>query len=132
MIKAHWDKDTGIVTGYSIVGLAEADYIETEIAEEEIYNYKVVAGKLVPRTEKDLLSEAKARSGQRLRAARNNELRDTDYLMVSDFPLTENERIDLLGYRKSLRDMTNNEVWETVGLPDVPETVSKYKGDKRR
>ena len=46
-----------------------------------------------------------AARARRLREARNQRLAETDYLMMRDYPLTEEEDQVLAGYRQTLRDL---------------------------
>lgn len=60
------------------------------------------------KTKEIRLEEEKTSLMENLRAQRNKELRDTDYLLLSDAPITESERNEALAYRQSLRDLTDN------------------------
>lgn len=41
-----------------------------------------------------------------IREERNNRLAKTDFMMMSDYPLTEDKKTELIVYRQSLRDIT--------------------------
>jgi Phage tail assembly chaperone protein len=52
---------------------------------------------------KDALAEAK----QGMRLIRNKALSSTDYLLVPDYPHTDEQLIKVKAYRKYLRDLTD-------------------------
>lgn len=58
------------------------------------------------KTKETRLEETKSELMEQLRAARNRELRETDYLLLSDAPILEAEKTEVLAYRQSLRDLT--------------------------
>mgnify|MGYP001181837447 CR=1 FL=1 len=59
------------------------------------------------------------------RIERNSYLQATDKYMLPDFPITEQQRQEILSYRQQLRDMTlqdsNPEKWK---LPEKPEWLN--------
>lgn len=64
-----------------------------------------------------------------LRTARNQKLRDTDFLMASDIPLTAEEKTVVTTYRQALRDLPAGFTDETVSEAVLPilagETITK-------
>ena len=46
-----------------------------------------------------------------IRAKRNNLIAETDYLLMSDYPLTEEKKACVLAYRQALRDITLQETF---------------------
>jgi len=57
---------------------------------------------------------------------RNKLLKDSDYLMMPDYPLSEEEKQKWTEYRQSLRDITDQEAWKNndfinVIMPPSPE-----------
>ena len=64
-----------------------------------------------------------------LRTARNQKLRDTDFLMTSDIPLTPEEKVVVLMYRQALRELPASFTEETVSEAVLPilagETITK-------
>lgn len=50
-----------------------------------------------------------------MKTSRNARLFGTDMYMLSDFPITEKQREEMLAYRQALRDLPQQE-----GFPDVP------------
>ena len=65
-----------------------------------------------------------------LRTARNQKLRDTDFLMTSDIPLTPEEKVVVLMYRQALRELPASFTEETVSEAVLPilagETITKF------
>jgi hypothetical protein len=55
-----------------------------------------------------------------LRTARNLLLQKTDFLMLPDLPLTEQERTAVVIYRQNLRDLLADVTEETVGTVTLP------------
>ncbi len=64
-----------------------------------------------------------------LRTARNQKLKDTDFLMTPDIPLTAEEKITVITYRQALRDLPAAFTEETVSEAVFPilagETITK-------
>jgi hypothetical protein len=56
--------------------------------------------------------------------ARNKLLQQTDYLMMSDYPLDEEDRQNWSVYRQELRDLTNQEAWINNNIMEVEMPVS--------
>lgn len=75
----------------------------------ETDKYIVEDGKLVlnPEWEEINLNNKKAS----VRGVRNSYLADTDLYMITDFPITEEEREKYKLYRQYLRDYTKEEGW---------------------
>jgi hypothetical protein len=65
-----------------------------------------------------------------LRTARNQKLKDTDFLLISDFPLTVEEKTAVMMYRQALRNLPGNFTEETVSEAVLPvlsgETILKF------
>lgn len=60
-----------------------------------------------------------------IRAKRNNLISDTDYLMLSDYPITEEQREELAIYRKALRDVTLQDGFpKEVVFPEKPSFLN--------
>lgn len=55
---------------------------------------------------------------------RNSNLRKTDYIFVSDYPVeehfTEEELVEIRAYRQALRDITKDEAYPYIVLPAPP------------
>lgn len=55
---------------------------------------------------------------------RNDLLKESDIYMLPDFPITEEEKQDIIEYRQKLRDLTNQENWpdniQSIELPVSP------------
>lgn len=60
------------------------------------------------KTKETRLEEDKFRLMENLRVQRNRELRETDYLLLPDAPITEAAKTEALAYRQSLRDLTDS------------------------
>ena len=59
---------------------------------------------------------------QQVRAQRNSLLNQTDYLMMPDYPISEEYREKIKTYRQELRDITEQEGFPTdVVFPTLPE-----------
>lgn len=59
----------------------------------------------------------------RARARRNSLLKETDYLLMPDYPLTEELRAAWTAYRQALRDLPEQEGWPTdVIWPEKPDS----------
>lgn len=56
-----------------------------------------------------------------VRAERNKLLFQTDYLMLSDFPISESEKEEVIAYRQALRDITEQPGFPWSGVVDSPE-----------
>lgn len=50
-----------------------------------------------------------------MRCRRDIKLKATDVYMLSDFPITQERRAEIISYRQALRNMPEQE-----GFPDVP------------
>ena len=65
----------------------------------------------------------------RLRTKRNELIAETDYLMMEDYPITDECRAAFEGYRQALRDITSQDgaPWtdDTIPWPAKPEIVKK-------
>ena len=65
----------------------------------------------------------------RLRAKRNELMAETDYLMMDDYPITDECRAAFEAYRQALRDITSQDgaPWtdDTIPWPTKPEIVKK-------
>ena len=55
----------------------------------------------------------------RLRAERDSRIAATDYLMTTDYPLTEAQREKVTAYRQALRDLPEQEgaPWDDDTIP---------------
>ena len=66
---------------------------------------------------------------ERLRAERDQRLAETDYLLMADYPLSENQRTVVQVYRQSLRDLPSQEgaPWDggekETPWPDLPAGI---------
>ena len=61
-----------------------------------------------------------------MRAKRDALLAETDFLMMPDYPLGEEDATALKTYRQGLRDVPTQEGFPTeITWPDFPATLSK-------
>lgn len=60
---------------------------------------------------------------QEVRYHRDNKLLATDVYMLSDFPITEEQKAELLLYRQALRDMPENPAFPDIPYPKKPDFV---------
>ena len=74
-------------------------------------------------------AEAEAARFERLRAERDQRLAATDYLLMPDYPLSDDQRTILQLYRQALRDLPSQEgaPWDGGGeetpCPEIPNWV---------
>ena len=64
----------------------------------------------------------------RVRGIRNQMLEESDKYMISDYPLTDEERQQFIAYRKYLRNYTEQKDWWEMlpmGFADWRETLNK-------
>lgn len=88
---------------YKSIGMTEMDV-------EQAYNGQWYVKGYAP-------AEPETEKQARVRGIRNQMLDESDKYMVSDFPLTDEERVQMKLYRQYLRDYTKqNNWWES--LPD--------------
>ncbi|PJM69198.1 phage tail assembly chaperone [Achromobacter ruhlandii] len=66
-------------------------------------------------------------AAQEMRAARNLQLQRTDYLELPSVHarLSEGQRVEILGYRQELRDLTSITGFPFCQLPDPPGWLKK-------
>lgn len=79
------------------------------------------------------LENVKARF-ERLRAERDRRLSATDYLLMQDYPLQEDQRIAVQAYRQVLRDLPaqSGAPWDGGGeatpWPEIPSVLQEQQG----
>lgn len=60
------------------------------------------------------------------RAKRNSLLSESDFLMMPDYPISEEDRTDVLSYRQSLRDLTSQEGFpDNIVWPELPSVLTQ-------
>lgn len=98
------DVGTGTNTKfYESIGMTEMDV-------EQAYNGQWYVKGYAPK-------EPETDKQNRVRGIRNQMLDETDKYMISDFPLTDEERVQMGLYRQYLRDYTKQDNW-WESLPD--------------
>lgn len=98
--------DVGIGTNaeyYKSIGMTEMDV-------EQAYNGQWYVKGYAP-------EEPETEKQARVREIRNQMLDESDKYMISDFPLTDEERVQMGLYRQYLRDYTKQDNW-WESLPD--------------
>lgn len=74
------------------------------------------------------VKESETDKQNRVRGIRNQMLEESDKYMISDYPLTDEERQQFIAYRKYLRDYTEQKDWWEMlpmGFADWRETLNK-------
>lgn len=67
--------------------------------------------------------EALARKARQLR---NQKIADTDYLLMVDYPLPEEDLVSVKEYRQALRDVPNQPLFPVdIEWPDLPRFLDK-------
>jgi len=56
-----------------------------------------------------------------IRSLRNPELSKTDKYMFEDYPITAEQRAELISYRQSLRDVTDKQTPQEITMPTPPD-----------
>lgn len=88
-----FDEETDELTGVQVIKTREQHQLEEDAKPENIL--------------------------KRVREKRNQLLRDSDYLMLSDAPITGQQKADAVLYRQALRDITNQDI-NNIIFPDKP------------
>lgn len=101
-------KQCDIGTGTNIAYYKSIGMIEMDV--EQAYNGQWYVKGYAP-------AEPETEKQARVRGIRNQMLDESDKYMVSDFPLTDEERVQMGLYRQYLRDYTKQDNW-WESLPD--------------
>lgn len=88
--------------------------------QHEAADFVMVESEFVLKTETKAIEQQKSQ----VREVRNGYLQATDIYMITDFPITEEERNQYKAYRQYLRDYTLGENWWEVG----PLSFEDWKG----
>lgn len=89
---------------------------DTEVSEVNGWTY--IKGYAPKKTEEQKLNEL----ATTVRSKRNSLLAETDYLLMPDYPISEEYRAKIKLYRQELRDITKQENFPTdVVFPNLPE-----------
>lgn len=66
---------------------------------------------------------------KQVRAKRDRLIAETDYLAMSDYPLSDEDKAAVMAYRQALRDVPAQEVFpREVVWPEVPAVFKRTKG----
>ena len=91
---------------------------DTEVCDLDGWVY--LKGYAPKKTEEQLMNEL----AQQIRAQRNGLLNQTDYLMMPDYPISDDKRKLIKEYRQALRDITTQENFpKNVIFPTLPEEI---------
>ena len=91
---------------------------DTEVSDLDGWTY--LKGYAPKKTEEQLMAEL----AQQIRAKRNILLSQTDYLMMPDYPISEQYLAKIKTYRQELRDLTKQENFpKTVAFPEFPKPM---------
>ena len=63
------------------------------------------------------------RKAENMRVTRLELLSATDVYMLSDFPLTDSQKTELLNYREALRDLPTQDGFPNVDFPTKPSFI---------
>lgn len=102
-----------VIKKNKIIGISEKEpvlldrYEVVKDAEHTIDDFVQVNGEYVLTSSEEAVEQMKSE----IRAVRNQYLADTDKFMISDFPITEEERARYRAYRQYLRDYTKTDGW---------------------
>lgn len=71
----------------------------------------------------DPSAESLARQARQIR---NKKIAETDYLLMVDYPLPEEDLVSIKEYRQALRDVPNQELFPVdIEWPDIPAFLGK-------
>lgn len=69
---------------------------------------------------------------ERIRAERDALLHETDYLVMPDYPLSSEEKAQVVAYRTALRDLPEQAGFpENVVFPNEPEFLAKRNNNRK-
>lgn len=92
---------------------ANGCYIDEITQPDDVVRYFQIK-EIAPPTDEELATQ--------IRAKRNSLLSQTDYLMMPDYPISEEYLARIKKYRQDLRDITKQENFPVdVTFPDLPE-----------
>ena len=92
-----------------------------EDTEHTVNDYLQVNGEYVLVSSDEAIEQKKAD----VRSIRNQYLADTDKYMITDFPISEEEKDNYKSYRQYLRDYTEQESW----LESNPKTFEEWENN---
>lgn len=66
---------------------------------------------------------------EQVRAERDSKIAATDYLAMSDYPLSDEDRVQVFAYRQALRDVPTQDGFpREVVWPEVPAVFNRTQG----
>lgn len=64
-----------------------------------------------------------------VRAERDGKIATTDYLMMPDYPLSDEDKVAVMAYRQALRDVPTQEGFpREVAWPEIPAVFKRTNG----
>jgi hypothetical protein len=125
-----FEKDTGkIACSYQFLppnGVGDSqDFIEVQ---DGSFRFTMFTSHLVDLETRELIQDPAygfALEWSRVRQERDSRLAETDYLVMPDYPITDECRAEFVTYRQALRDVTNVEKPSDVVWPVKPTIVMK-------
>lgn len=109
--------------------LSDDEYNELYLTFKEIYNFLSIS--MVDNFYDQILKSVSniPVSTSRFIRIRNELLTESDKYMISDFPISDDEREMWIKYRQELRDLTNQEAWpndiENIEFPISPRPLNQ-------
>ena len=90
----------------------------TDTETSDLTGWTYLKGYAPKKTEKQKLNEL----ATTIRSKRNSLLAETDYLLMNDYPISDEDLAIIKNYRQELRDLTKQENFPTsVVFPDFPK-----------
>ena len=118
MFKAIKDNKIIAINETGVFPLMNYDSLEEDI-EHQLSDYIHCDGQFVLTSSAEAVEQKKAQ----VRAVRNQYLEQTDKYMITDYPITDDERELYKQYRTYLRDYTLSENW----WEHSPKTLEEWK-----
>ena len=102
--------------------LVDGDYESLHPLMDSNYQprYKLSNGQIVLRTEQEKAPAILELKKSRIRAQRNELLKQCDFSVLSDVPFSAEQKQEVLDYRQALRDMMENLDVNNVSFPQKP------------
>lgn len=128
----YWNNGSGELEGDSDHPLGEDDF---QFAEDEYEKHvapyvlqweaecsRQEAEKMAMLAEEEAEYNSPESTAERLRQERDDILRQTDYLMMPDYPIDADAKAQIAAYRQALRDLPQQEGWPfNVAWPKHPQ-----------
>lgn len=99
-----YDRDGNILGTTTATRPPVGDYVEGVYDQ----SHRIVGGKAVKKSQKELDKESRDKALNGLRGARNSLLTSSDWTQMPDSPLSDQEKQQWATYRQALRDLPAN------------------------